>query len=115
MMLRNEVRVLVIFSMVALMGCATEYGPATWKGGYKDAHIRDNIYYVEFSANAWVDSVTAVQYFERRAKEVCVENGYSDYQVSQQRDVTAYQAVANSGGGTVLQKPGFSGYVECLR
>jgi hypothetical protein len=112
---RARVVVLSVAMAAALTACATEYGPSTWKGGYKDAHIRDNIYYVEFSANAWVDSVTAIQYFERRAKEVCEENGYSDYKVSQQRDVTAYQAVVGSGGGTTLQKPGFSGYVECLQ
>jgi|SRR6185503_17623887 len=113
-MLSNKARIVLALSMAALAGCATEYGPANWKGGYKDAHIRDNVYYVAFSGNAWVDSVTAAQYFERRAKEVCVENGYSDYKVSQQKDETGYQAVVNSGGGTVMAKPGFSGYVECL-
>ena len=116
MMRTNIARVFVVFAAAAAVsGCATEYGPATWKGGYKDAHIRDNVYYVEFDANAWVDSVTAIRYFERRAKEVCEENGYNDYKVSQQRDATEYQAVANAGGGTILQKPAFSGYVECLK
>lgn len=110
----NKIRIVLALSMAAFAGCATEYGPSTWKGGYRDAHIRDNVYYVEFTGNAWVDSVTAAQYFERRAKEVCEENGYGDYKVSTQKDETAYQAVVSSGGGSVLSKPGFSGYVECL-
>ena|SRR5215471_15791535 len=113
-MFSHKSRNIVALALLTLAGCATEYGPANWKGGYKDTHIRDNVYYVEFSGNAFVDSVTAIKYFERRAKEVCEENGYRDYRVNQERDITGFQAVANEGGGTVLQKPGFSGYVECL-
>ena len=99
----------------ALCACAgTPYQPANWTGGYKDAHIRDNLYYVEFSGNALLDTVTAAQYFHRRAREVCQENGYSDYRISQEKDITGLQAIGSSSGATVLQKPGLAGYVECL-
>ena len=112
----KKVSLLTVLAVsAALSACAgTPYQPANWTGGYKDAHIRDNIYYVEFSGNALLDTVTAAQYFHRRAREVCEENGYSDYRISQEKDITAFQGVASSSGATVLQKPGFAGYVECL-
>lgn len=101
---------------LALCACATPYQPAG-RGllGYKDAHIRDNIYYVQFRGNEALDTVLAAQYFHRRAKEVCAENHYHDYRLSQERDTTNY-----SGGvyGTVASMsglPGFAGYVECLQ
>ena len=92
---------------------ATAYQPAGFTGGYRDAHIRDNIYYVEFGGNGMLDTTKAAEYFHRRAKEVCVENGYSDYRITQERDISALQGVGSASSVTVFQKPGFSGYVEC--
>lgn len=69
----------LIAAVVILAGCSsTPYQPMGFTGGYKDAHIRDNLYFVEISTNAYTDQSTAAQYFHRRAKEVCSENGYKD-------------------------------------
>jgi hypothetical protein len=99
---------------LALIGCATPYQPSGFRGGYKDVHIRDNVYYVEFGGNALITASTAAQYFHRRAKEVCVEHGYRDYRVSQPKDITGYAGIVNETSASLLQKPGFAGYVECL-
>jgi hypothetical protein len=112
----TAIRLIPILVATATLGAcmSTPYQPEGFRGGYKDMHIRDNIYYVQFSGNAWIDTMTAVQYFHRRAKEVCLENGYKDYRVSQERDITGHMAVVNSTNATILQKPGSAGYVECL-
>ena len=108
----------VVLSLLAACA-ATPYQPmsgALSRGGYKDAHIRDNLYYVEIVTNAWTDEPTAAQYFHRRAKELCSENGYSDYSIRDERDTSVQQAIASrGGGGGTMNKPGFAGYVECIK
>jgi hypothetical protein len=44
-----------------------------------------------------------------------VRGGYkhAHIQISQQKDITGYAGVVNDTSATLLQKPGFSGYVEC--
>jgi hypothetical protein len=88
-------------------------------GGYKDAHIKDNLYFVEVATNAYTSQSTAAQYFHRRAKEVCQENGYRDYKIKGERDTSTQFATGSYGSGTVtassMNKPGFSGYVECVK
>lgn len=50
-------------------------------GGYKDEHITGNRYSVTFKGNGVTDRSTVTRYAHRRAKEVCVENGYRDYRM----------------------------------
>ena len=113
-------KVIVMLFFLFLAGCsATPYQPMGFTGGYRDTHIRDNVYFVEVSTNAYTSQITAVQYFHRRAKEVCLENGYKDYQIKGERDTSTAYATGSYGGGSVtastLNKPGFSGYVECAK
>ncbi len=106
-------------SILLLTGCTTPYQPMGMTGGYSDGHIRDNIYFVEVSTNAYTSQITAAQYFHRRAKELCLENGYKDYRISKERDTSTQYATGSYGGGVAtassMNKPGFSGYVECLK
>jgi predicted RNA-binding protein with PIN domain len=97
--------------------------------GYKDAHIRDNIYYVEVCCNYRTDRETAAQYFERRASELCTENGYQSSRTYNVQDtsgtasqMTDFRSGVGSGNSAGLAftdvervYPGFSGYVECSR
>ncbi|MCW8887848.1 MAG: hypothetical protein OQK25_02170 [Gammaproteobacteria bacterium] len=106
--------------MTFLVGCsATPYQPMGFTGGYKDAHIRDNLYFVEVSTNAYTSQSTAAQYMHRRAKEVCIENGYKDYKIQGERDTSTQFATGSYGSGSVtassMNKPGFSGYVRCIK
>jgi hypothetical protein len=113
--------VFVILIVALLTGCGpTPYQPATdvarfvkW-GGYKDAHLQNNIYYVEVDLNGYSKQIMAVQYLYRRAKEVCVENGYQDYRVYNEKDLTA---IRPNWGGLYVEYfiyPACSCYVECL-
>lgn len=110
----------ILLVSIFVSGCSsTPYQPMGFTGGYKDTHIKGNLYFVEISTNGYTDQTTAVQYFHRRAKEVCVENGYKDYKISGERDTSTQMAVGSYGGGSVsastINKPGVSGYVECLK
>jgi len=113
-------KIAIVLAFFLLAGCgATKYQPMGFKGGYRDAHIRDNIYFVEVSTNAYTSQTTAAQYFHRRANEVCIENGYKDYKIQGERDTSTRYATGSYGGGVVtassMNKPGFSGYVECIK
>jgi hypothetical protein len=110
--------IVIVLAFLLLAGCATKYQPMGFSGGYKDGHIKDNIYFVEVVTNSFTSQTVAAQYFHRRAKEVCLENGYKDYKIQGERDTSTILATGGYGGGVISastsNKPGFSGYVECL-
>ena len=90
------------------------------RGGYEDAHLKDNLYVIYVSCNAFTSPVTASQYFYRRAKELCEENGYSNFQVKEltgdvTKDITLMSGGGLSGATVTHNKPNVSGYVECLK
>ena len=49
--------------------------------GYRDQHLKNNLYMVTFSGSVQTDRATVTGYAYRRAEEVCKENGYRDYEV----------------------------------
>lgn len=49
--------------------------------GYKDQHLKGNIYMVTFSGNALTDRETVTKYAYLRAEEVCKEHGYRHYKI----------------------------------
>jgi len=106
--------IVMIATATTLAGCATPYQPMGFKGGYKDVHIHDNVYYVTFGGNAWIDTGTAVQYFHRRAKELCTEKGFGNYRVLSEKDSSQWSAAATYGSAYTMEKPVWSGQVECV-
>jgi hypothetical protein len=106
-------KLLMMIAPAALAGCMmnpTPYQPIAYAGGYKDTHIRDNVYYITFKGNGFTDSGTVVQYFHRRAKELCVEKGFRDYHVLAEKDSSSWTAVAASA----MEKPAYGGQIECV-
>lgn len=117
---RECVFAVIILALCSFMfGCATPYQKMAFSGGYKDTHIKDNTYFVEVVCNSFTSQTTAVEYLHRRAKEVCVENGYCDYKLSQERDGTTDYYMGSYGGGSMnlsnAPKPGRNAYVECIK
>ncbi|HTZ18983.1 MAG TPA: hypothetical protein VMB78_11155 [Dissulfurispiraceae bacterium] len=104
----------IVVLFLWIFGCATPYQKKGFSGGYEDARIRDNIYYVDLQTNAYTSQVTAAQYFHRRVKEICLENGYSDYRIFNERNSSGAYGTYGGGTASVTQKSGFSGYAECL-
>jgi hypothetical protein len=101
-------------------GCAgTPYQPKGFTGGYTDTHLKNNLYYVEFSGNAYLDRTTAIKYLHRRAKELCEINGYNDYELMDEKDSSTIMLVGSYGSGSItastMDKPVVSGYVKCIK
>jgi hypothetical protein len=87
--------------------------------GYFDVSLKDNLYFIEVSCNSGTSSSIATQYLYRRAKELCEENGYQNYRVTNQvvdevreRRLTFY-GLPPFGIATYI-RPRVTGYVECL-
>ncbi len=105
-------RTVFLLIIVALLsGCSTPYQRLGLLGGYEDGHIKDNIYYVNVQVNGVTSQETAAQYLHRRAKEVCLENGYQEYKVYGERNTSS----TGIAGGVSIRRPGIAGYVECMR
>ncbi|HET9474903.1 MAG TPA: hypothetical protein VFO82_13480 [Steroidobacteraceae bacterium] len=112
--MKNKLLVMIAMA-AALAGCsATKYQPMAFTGGYKDVHIRDNVYYVSFAGNSWIDTGTVVQYFHRRAKELCTEKGFGNYRVLTEKDNSQLYAMASYGSAQTMEKPAYGGQVECV-
>jgi S1-C subfamily serine protease len=81
--------------MVALSGCATQYGPAGFlTGGYRDEAIGGDQYHISISGNNLMGVGAAEEYFYRRAQEIVKQHGYRSYRVIQLRS-----GLEPSGGG----------------
>jgi hypothetical protein len=79
----------LLAATVLLTGCtaikkdeATPYQPNTGlQGGYMDTQVEGNVYWVQFTGNLNTKPATVRAYFYRRAKELCIQNGYRDYEL----------------------------------
>jgi hypothetical protein len=107
---------------VLASGCATPYQRDTGfgcTGGYKDTHIKDNTYYVQIRVNVDAGQLKAVEYLNRRARELCMENGFNDYRIYETTDTSGYSITVSHGpyvsSGGVGRQPGIAGYVDCLK
>ena len=81
-------RILIIMVIaVALIACylakgdPTPYQPARESndGGYIDWHVSGDIYQVQFAGNPYTSHETIKAYWARRARVLCIENGYTDF------------------------------------
>jgi hypothetical protein len=90
-------RLLLALSLTSLAACATPYQQMGYRGGFEDAWIRDDTYFLNVQTNAFTSQLVAAQYFHRRARELCYEHGYQDYRIVNERDTSG--AFASYGGG----------------
>jgi len=75
--------------LVVTSGCATGYGPKGWKGGYYDNPMGKDKFLVGYEGNGYTAASTATQYAHKRAQELCVEKGFSGYDVVDTRSTAS--------------------------
>ncbi len=70
----------VFISCYLAKGDPTPYQPVgEGNEGYIDWHVSGDIYQVQFVGNLDTTHETIKEYWSRRAKELCIENGYTDF------------------------------------
>lgn len=85
--------------MVAVLlfaGCVTPYGSAGLMGGVRDRQISADTFQIEVNGNGFTSSWTLEDYFHRRAKELCVQAGFADYEFQREVGSTSQLTGAKS-------------------
>ena len=114
----------VLLLALILNGCATSYQKEGFAGGYKDCKVGENKFMVTFTGNAFTSRGMVEEYAMRRAREVCNQEGYGNFELLNQSNDTSvvrmpdnYDCQADQGfgnnwnvqcsnrGGQVIQKP----------
>jgi len=74
--------VLILMVTALLTGCGGSYQVYhdRWNiGGYNDFQLDDNVFIVRSIVSGWHKPELARRHFDRRAKELCAQAGYTNY------------------------------------
>lgn len=105
----------LIFISLFIYGCATPYQPHGFLGGYSEMKLGDDSYVVYFAGNGYTSSLTADQYTHRRAKELCIKDGFGGFRVlgSQERNSSTLDYNEYNESYEITNKPGAKLYIKC--
>src|ERR1700687_6234016 len=73
-MLKNICLVILITLPV---GCATDYKSQSFRGGYSEVRLDENVFNVRFAGNAYTSPEKAADFCLLRCAEIAIANGYS--------------------------------------
>ena len=80
-------RIFLLLAMVLMLcACYMKQAPTPYQrvsgleGGYWDVHVADDVYMVKFTGNLDTERNIIKAHFARRAEEVCIQNGYRDFE-----------------------------------
>ncbi len=77
--------------LLTISGCAVTYHAADGgPSGYRDAHVKKNIYYVEYTESAKTDWDTIHRFTLKRCAEIAKKNGYLVFDVLHKDEKTVY-------------------------
>ena len=72
---------LVFLAFVMLSGCATEYGPRQFAGGYSEVHIQNDVFRILVDGNAYIHKSQIEYYALVRAAELTAKQGRNYFRV----------------------------------
>lgn len=133
----KAIKTFIVFCLLPIsIRCATPYQPAGFTGGYSDFKIGPGKYMVTVNGNGYTSAATVRSYAYRRAREICLSHGYSEFeQLSDQESVDVsrtpdnYNCTADTrrygytnttnvncsnSGGVAVYKPGVSVVFSCV-
>lgn len=96
---------IVLTMACALPGCATQYKPMTWAGGFDDFRITEDTFEVTFRGNRHTLRETVSRYVFRRAAEVTLAHRFTHFTPTLEVDRTSF--------ATVYQSAGYGGINAC--
>ena len=128
---------IILFFLLFLSACYTQYGKSGFTGGYKDLKLGDDLYTVSFQGNAYTSSERAGHMALLRACEITLANGYQYFSIieggssidqryitTQTPSNTTVNCVGSScyartyGGGTnvfAVNRPSSSMVIKCFK
>jgi hypothetical protein len=113
-----RVLVAVVVGLCALSACIpqpTPYQPRGRNGGYTDLPLDDSTFVISVTGSSATERAAVLQYFHRRAKELCTSKGFTDYRVLEEQATSNTKGRVYGGDGTVATSPEHSGRVRCTK
>lgn len=99
-----------MLGLLLSLGCATPYQPKGFTGGYADFIVRDGMYCITVNGNGYTGRDTLMEYWHRRARELC--GGDYDFQSDTSTDTTVSTV---NGNLDTTHRHVISGYATCRR
>lgn len=92
-------RLIILGSLIPLLlvGCATPYQKMGLRGGFADAQIDANTFFIEFRGNAYTSRQTVEKYLLYRSAEVALAAGY-DYFIFLKEDIDSIDSYYTTPG-----------------
>lgn len=107
---------IVVCSLAACIHATpTPYQPKAAHGGYTDSALDDSTFVIAVVGNAATERVKVLEYFHRRAKELCTSKGFTDYRVLEQQATSNTTGSVHGGDGSVETSPEHSGRIRCTK
>lgn len=124
---------LVVFSIVLLSGCATDYQKDSYTGGFSSTQLGENMYQVSFRGNGFTSRRRATDFTLLRSAELTLEKGFRYFViVDAEKDTNVaamttpttsyttggvYGATTHSYGGQtfLVSKPNVTNTILCLK
>jgi len=128
--------ILTISTLFILLfsGCSTKYGQQSFKGGYSETRLSENIFIVTFKGNAFISKEEVSDYLLLRNSELTLNNGYkyfaivtddltideiqtgSTYKTTGKVSATGhYKATTRESRGSTLKKPTRQNKILCFK
>ena len=105
---RIKLSLLIIALLLSSCG-ATRYGPRSFKGGYSDTQINDDLYVITFSSNGFTENSQTYLNCLYRCSEIAVLNKKKYFKVLNESDLSSDMVMGSYGSGYVnastIKKP----------
>ena len=88
---------LVTLVVVVLAGCATQYQPDAFTGGYSETQLDHNVFRVTFGGNAYVSPERVEDFALLRSAELTLEKGFTHFVIVDARARTDTNVVTTPG------------------
>ena len=70
-------KICLMILVILAAGCATDYKTQSFRGGYSEVRLDENVFTVRFKGNAYTSPERAADFCLLRCAELALANGYS--------------------------------------
>ena len=111
--MRPKIAITLVLAVIAsaLSACTTPYQSAGFLGGYTDFETQSGVYYVSFKGNAFISKEKVIQYWHRRASEIC--GGRDLYEIIDTSSESVPYVSGSEGNVDTYYKARKEGYIRC--
>jgi len=81
-MKRNIIISLLLFTLIIVISCSTQYQSHGRMGGYSETRISENVWKVDIKSNDFAEGERASDYLLLRCAEITNDNGFNYFQIS---------------------------------